>query len=415
MRTMQTCYLALVVALGWAAPTVAAQAARDSAGTRIIENARPIWMPGNEWRLSEQPTLVVGEAAGGVGHLGRIAGATRLSDGRVVIADQATLQLKFYDPSGRHLQSVSATGPDLQTGPMRQMPGFDKIRRLAGDSIAVESAGGAWIFTPSGTLARSVQFAPFPAGTLQGPHLLVLGRFHNGTAVAGDYPQGRRGPAGAQQWVDSASLFLIGRTGEVVRPLSNLPLVIFRAGPNGPRPMDMWPQGVWASSGSAFYWGFPEQYAIRVYDTDWNLQRIIRRTWTARPFTAADQASYVDGWMQMWSKATGAAREAERKEMLESAYPELIPPFSDVLATPAGELWVREADLTGAPGCWCFAGLSTVPSKWSVFDGGGRWLGDVAMPPRFIPLEIGADYVLGRSRELDAISRVVMYRLEKPR
>jgi hypothetical protein len=50
-----------------------------------------------------------------------------------------------------------------------------------------------------------------------------------------------------------------------------------------------------------------------------------------------------------------------------------------------------------------------------VFDAGGRWLGEVAMPPRVIPLEIGAHYVLERSREADDVPRAVMYGLAKPR
>jgi hypothetical protein len=50
-----------------------------------------------------------------------------------------------------------------------------------------------------------------------------------------------------------------------------------------------------------------------------------------------------------------------------------------------------------------------------VFDAGGRWLGDVAMPARFVPLEIGADYVLGRSRDADGVVRAVMYRLDRAR
>jgi hypothetical protein len=49
-----------------------------------------------------------------------------------------------------------------------------------------------------------------------------------------------------------------------------------------------------------------------------------------------------------------------------------------------------------------------------VFDASGRWLGEVAMPARFIPLEIGADYVLGRSRDTDNVTRAVMYRIVKP-
>jgi hypothetical protein len=93
----------------------------------------------------------------------------------------------------------------------------------------------------------------------------------------------------------------------------------------------------------------------------------------------------------MWSKKTGAELDAERREMRQSAYAEMLPAYSAIVAGAGGEIWVREPDLTGAPGCWCLAGLSTVPSRWSVFDAGGRWLGDVSMPPRFIPLEIGAD------------------------
>lgn len=410
MTTMRVRYLRLAWVLCWTAPTAAAQATRDSAGIRIIDNAKPAWSPGREWRLSEQPILVIGGGAGADGALGRIAGVTRLSDGRVVVADQSTLQLKFYDASGRHLKSVGGKGQ----GP-GQFRDFNTITRLAGDSIAVETRDIASIFAPSGTFVRNVQFGPFSPGALQTPFVSALGRFDNGTAVVADFPQGQRGPAGARQWVDSASLFLVDRAGTVVRPLGKAPIVVFVAGTTHPSPLDFGPQAAYASSGLAFHWGFPDQYAIRVYDADWKLERIIRRAWTPRPLTGAEIDVYVDGWMQMWSKQTGAEREAERKEMREQTYPEFLPAYSAILATAPGEIWVREPDLTGAPGCWCLAGLSTVPSKWSVFDAGGRWLGDVAMPPRFIPLEIGADYVLGRARDADDVPHAVMYRLKKPR
>jgi hypothetical protein len=410
MTTMRMPYLGLALVLCSVAPTADAQATRDSAGIRIIDNAKPAWAPGHEWRLSEKPILAIGGGTDANDQLGRIAGVTRLSDGRVVVADQSTLQLKFYDASGRYLTSVSGQGQG--PGALRD---FHTIARLPGDSLVVGTRDMVSIFAPSGTFVRSARFGPFAPGALQTPFATPLGRFDNGTIVVADFPQGQRGPAGARQWVDSASLFLVDRDGRVLRPLGKAPIVVFVAGAKYPSPMDFGPQAAYASAGRAFYWGFPEQYAIHVYDSDWKLQRIIRRAWTPRPFTAADLDAYVDGWMQLWSKTTGAEREAERKAMRESTYPEFLPPYSAILATPAGELWVRESDLTGAPGCWCLAGLSTVPSRWSVFDAGGRWLGEVAMPPRFIPLEIGVDYVLGRSRDADNVPRVVMYRLDKPR
>lgn len=409
MTTIRTRYLPLALVLCGAAPSATAQASRDSAGIRVIDNAKPAWSTGREWRLSEKPTLDIGAGTGADYELGRIAGATRLSDGRLVVADQSTLQLKFYDPSGRHLKSVGGKGQG--PGEFRE---FNTITRLAGDSIAVEMNGMATILAPSGAFVRNVQFGPFPEGVLQIPFVMTLGRFDNGTAVVIDYPQGQRGPAGARRWVDSSSLFLVDRAGAVVRPLGKAPVVVFVAGPSYPSPLDFGPDAPHAASGRAIYLGFSDQYAIRVYNSDWKLERIIRRAWTPRPLTGRDLDTYVDGWMQMWSKKAGAEREAERKEMRAEAYPEFLPAYSAILATPTEEIWVREPDLTGAPGCWCLAGLSTVPSKWSVFDAGGRWLGDVAMPPRMIPLEIGADYVLGRSRDADDVPHAAMYRLEKP-
>ena len=413
MTSTSRMYLGLALVLLCAAPA-AAQGTRDSAGVRIVENVRPAWAPAQAWRLSERPVLVLG-GTGADDKLGRIAGLTRLSDGRVVVADQSSLQLRFYDASGRPLQSVGGTGPVPVVDGFRAVAGFQSIARLPGDSLAVESTGLAWIFTPAGTLARTVQFGPFAPGVLQTPYPMPLGRFGNGTTVVADYPQGRQGPAGARQWVDSASLFLADRGGAVARPLGRVPVVTFVAGANHAAPMDLGPQALWASSGNTFYWGFGDEYAIRAYDADWKLRRIVRRAWTPRPLTGGEIDAYVDGWLKMWSKRTGAELEAERREMRAGTYPDKLPAYSAILAGPTGEIWLREPDMTGAPGCWCLAGLSTVPSEWSVFDAEGRWLGQVAMPPRFIPTEVGVDYVLGRSREADDVTRAVMYRLEKPR
>ena len=408
--TPRTRYLALALVLSCASSSVGAQAPRDSAGIRVVDNSAPLWTPGREWRLSEKPILDISAGSSPADTLGRIESATRLSDGRVVLVDDAVSRLRFYDASGRHLQSVSPTErgeSDLQN--------INSITRLAGDSIAVEVLRWTAIVAPSGAFVRNVTYGPFPEGALQIPFVHVMGRFDNGTAVVMDYPQGHRRPGDAKQWVDSSNLFLVDRSGRMVRPLGTVPMVVFVAGETRPSPMDLGPQAPHASTGRAMYVGFSDRYAIRVYNADWKLERIIRRAWTPRRLTGSEIDAYVDGWMQMWSEKTGAEREAERKAMRADAYPDTLPAYSAILVTSTGELWVREPDMTGAPGCWCLAGLSTVPSRWSVFDPGGRWLGDVSMPPRFIPLEIGTEYVLGRSRDENRRSHAVMYRIEKTR
>src|SRR5688500_7971942 len=81
MTMIRTRCLRLASVLRCAASSATAQATRDSAGIRIVDNVKPAWVPGREWRLSEKPTLDIGRGT----ELGRIAGATRLSDGRIVV------------------------------------------------------------------------------------------------------------------------------------------------------------------------------------------------------------------------------------------------------------------------------------------------------------------------------------------
>jgi hypothetical protein len=77
-------------------------------------------------------------------------------------------------------------------------------------------------------------------------------------------------------------------------------------------------------------------------------------------------------------------------------------------------LWVSDASLD-----WYLAqGFSRVPAgpvAWRVFDRDGRWLGSVTMPPRFRPMDIGSDYVLGLWRDADDVEHVRLYQLTRPR
>jgi hypothetical protein len=64
--------------------------------------------------------------------------------------------------------------------------------------------------------------------------------------------------------------------------------------------------------------------------------------------------------------------------------------------------------LIDTEGCiWVEAGrhMAATTATWSVFDPDGVWLGDVALDAALVPLEIGADYLLVRSKdELDVES-----------
>ncbi len=61
---------------------------RDSAGIRIIESSTPAW-GGDGWRLSDTPTVIIGQREGDERYLfGSIGGGVVLGDGRIAVLDR---------------------------------------------------------------------------------------------------------------------------------------------------------------------------------------------------------------------------------------------------------------------------------------------------------------------------------------
>jgi hypothetical protein len=95
----------------------------------------------------------------------------------------------------------------------------------------------------------------------------------------------------------------------------------------------------------------------------------------------------------------------------KSSYAITVPAFSQFIPDRVGRLWVREAHVADAAGAGALNRMPLVPSTWSVFDSTGSWLGDVGMPAKFWPMDVGANYVLGSALDEDDVPTVVMYRL----
>ena len=105
---------------------------RDSAGIRIIENARPPEGSRLRWRVGPEPAVTIGAADGEEPYLFQHAiGATRLSDGRIVVADYGSMELRIFDgASGTHLTTLGGVGE----GP-GEYGGLMDVERLPNDSI----------------------------------------------------------------------------------------------------------------------------------------------------------------------------------------------------------------------------------------------------------------------------------------
>jgi hypothetical protein len=79
--------------------------------------------------------------------------------------------------------------------------------------------------------------------------------------------------------------------------------------------------------------------------------------------------------------------------------PTVAPAHLQFMMDRAGRLWVRDFTFPGEP------------HRWKVISPAGRWLADVLLPADVEILEIGADYVLGRTTTDLDVHVVGMYRL----
>lgn len=382
---------------------------RDSAGIRIVTSSAPSWTQAQALRFDPTPVVVIGTQPGVPYELARVAGAARLSDGRYVIADGGSLQLRFYDANGRHLESRGGRG-----GGPGEFQDMMSMARLRGDTLVVTPGPGMVHYLDgSGNFIRTVNLYAPPPVEIAGRFKMVMAAFANGTTVVGGVDNPAPRTRGAR-WIQTMPVAFVGSDHTTIRALGDLPAgeVVMEEHPSPPwfgAPLSF------AATDDAFYIGLGTEYSIRMYARDGRLVRIIRRAWAPAPVTRSDIETYVVEWGRRWIKSTGAEAERERADLRDDPYASTVPAFSRFITDRVGRLWVRAANLADAPGAGQLNLMPLAPSVWSVFGDDGAWLGDVTLPARFQPHDIGADYVVGIARDADDVQTLVHYRLRAGR
>ena len=90
--------------------------------------ARPL----TDWRIGPEPTLSIGEVDGEDPYLLYLArDATRLNDGRIVVANRGTQELRVFDARGTCLETLGGEGE----GP-GEFTQLWSVERWPGDAIA---------------------------------------------------------------------------------------------------------------------------------------------------------------------------------------------------------------------------------------------------------------------------------------
>ena len=128
----------------------------DSAGAIIVDNAHPAPDSRLPWKVGTQPSLSIGAVdSGEADQLFGVTDATRLPDGRIVIANAGSSELRVFNPDGSH----SATWGRRGEGPGEFTTGSPAaVARWPGDSIAAPNRWGGRlsIFDKDGNHGRDV-------------------------------------------------------------------------------------------------------------------------------------------------------------------------------------------------------------------------------------------------------------------
>ena len=369
---------------------------RDSAGVVIVESSATVRSDDIGWQIAGSPFLDIGAADGSPEYqFHRVEGTVRLDDGRVVVADGGSGEIRFYDRSGRFLHASGRQGD--APGEYRMISGLGSG---PGDSLWVFDYGNRrfTVLSGEGEPVRTVSVG----GSLSA--VGAVGRLPDGSFVVkegwGSYVSGTE------------------RTG-----LTRDPVVVVKFAPDGSSSdtLGMFPGrevfiSVWdgrgvmstplfahnasaAIHGDGVFVGVQEMMEVGLYSSDGHLRRLFRVPDADLHLSAAD----IDDRRQQVLSQTPAPRRAEvRNQLDEMDVPDSRPAYGRLLVGADGCLWAAEQ--TRYP---------TIPKNWTVFGRDGRLLGQILMPGRFRLYQIGTNWLLGVGLDDLDVEHVRLYRLEK--
>jgi hypothetical protein len=376
---------------------------RDSSGVTIVE--QDLAQLTSTCTIGAQPTLSIGVEEGEPEYmLSGLFGAVRLSDGRIVLAQRSTHDIRYYDSTGTFLRASGRQG----RGPGEFSDPF-YLHVLPGDTVYAGDYD-PWqflVFDPDGNWVRSVSptppflNSPSTRGVMSDGQL-VLGRedrFSDGDATT--FPLRhvdvmRFDADGTLR--DTLGRFANGRYGKV-DPDPRLPFI--------PPMFESFLQ--FEARDDRVVIGHASATELRIHrvDSAFTLERILRWNDGPRDITPED----IDA-----ERATLAARYPDLapamyavlvEPMVSAARPvaEQFPAFGQLHIGTDNRLWIREYPRPRA---------DTTTYRWLAFQPDGTFACRLTTPRYNQFYEFGADYVLVRDADSLGVERVRQFPLRGP-
>lgn len=400
----------VAAALGGCSPSAAPPGdpilRRDSAGVEIVESHAPTWPAGEGWTVDSIPSLVLGSPPEGPPHeFFQVVDALTRSDGSFAVAEDGSSQrVKFFGPDGVFLGSLGEDGE--APGMFRRL---ESIQLLPGDSVL---AFDFWLrrstlIDPAGRYVRVIPTPLPPDRPLRHQRLLgggelvgvVQGRGSDTGAPGlyrGEYTLVRfpLGEGAAELFYDPTDPGDPGRdpgasgAGGSAGPAGGVDTLLTFPGPEGfnfpdgdARPL-FGRTGSLAVQGERIVYGWADALEVREVTPDGVPVRISRvpdfdLSLSPREIQAARDSFFPSG-MDVPPQVARIPRELPA--------PRRRGAYGALLVDPRGVVWTIPSREPSE---------RNLPVVCQLFAPDGVWLGSVRLPPRFRPLEIGEDYILG--------------------
>lgn len=317
-----------------------------------------------------------------------VSDATILPDGRIVVANCGTGELRWFDPSGDYVRAVGGFGD----GPS-EFGFLRRVFRMDGDRIGVFD----------GTRMRLLVFdvdaeilSQHPGPSIAGGYVNVLGWVSGGgfvaTRLTSEAVEGREGTHRA-----AVDLFTWDPARGVLDsvhalPGRDLPELEPAGGPAGTVRLSrdfvvaVFPGGV--------YHGSQDAAGIVLRDAALRVRDTLAVAAASEPVTSDARAEFEAMMEDDAHVPAGGVGP-----IFSDAYAPAMPTYGDLIAGDDGRLWVQDPIRPGR-----------YPLVWTAYED-GRATARVELPPRFFPFEFGPRRVLGVSSDPTGVERVQLWAL----
>lgn len=336
------------------------------------------------------------------------SGALRLSDGQLVLADDATRELRFYDATGKHLRTAGGQG----RGPGE----FDRLRaiaRLWADTVfAWDQNQSRWsLFSADGAHLRT---APLPAlheirGAVQRRHPrhfaigATIHALHSQWLIVEPLLEPNMGvPREMRVYQDTLTLHAVDRSGGGHHEIGSYPGPewFFQGRRAGRLPFG---EDLRIAPGSELvYVGSTRNPTVRVVSPlDGAEIRSITLPLRARPPSVADiervRRRYID-------RVPPQLRAVATSYVDAIPWPDSMPLYSNLLVAADGRLWVQ-----------AYRAPTDEVQEWLIFNPAGVHVAVVTLDSRAEVMDAGANFVVTRVTDEMDLQEIRAYGLVEAR